>query len=307
MKICSFLPSATEIVYALGLGESLVGITYECDYPEEARQKTIVVNTRLRPSSNPSEIDRQVSEFMARGESLYRIETDVLKQIQPDLIVTQDLCHVCAASPGDLGSALSVLPRAPQVINLNPRTLEDVWQDVLTVGKAAGCEEQAQAVVAGLRGRVQAVERAVAGAPSRPRVLCLEWLNPPFIAGHWVPEMVERAGGDDVLGQTGEPGYRGDWTSIIQSKPDVIVVMPCGYHLREAVEQFRGTRFPPGWSNLPAVAQGRVYVTDASSYFSRPGPRLAGGVEILGYILHPDRVPLPAPAGAIERITPSPQ
>ncbi len=306
MKICSFLPSATEIVYALGLGESLVGITYECDYPEEARQKTIVVNTRLKPSADPADIDRQVSEFMARGESLYRIETGILKEIQPDLIVTQDLCHVCAASPDDLGSALSVLPRAPKVINLNPRTLEDVWNDVLTVGRAAGCEEQAQAVVAGLRGRVQAVERAVAAAPSRPRVLCLEWLDPPCIAGHWVPEMVERAGGEDVLGRTGEPGYRGDLTSIIQSAPDVIVVMPCGYHLREAVEQFRGTHFPPGWPNLPAVAQGRVYVTDASSYFSRPGPRLAGGVEILGHILHPDRVPKPALADALARVTPSP-
>ncbi|HET7840883.1 MAG TPA: cobalamin-binding protein [Terriglobia bacterium] len=301
MKICSFLPSATEIVYALGLGESLAGITYECDYPEEALRKTIVVNTRLKPSADPADIDRQVSEFMARGESLYRIETDVLKQIQPDLIVTQDLCHVCAASPGDLGSALSVLPRAPQVINLNPRTLEDVWNDVLTVGRAAGRAEQAEQVVAGLRNRVRAVERAVAGAASRPRVLCLEWLDPPFLGGHWVPEMVERAGGFDVLGKTGEPGFRGDWTKLLQSSPDVIVVMPCGYHLLQAVAQYRGTHFPPGWSDLPAVIEGRVFVVDASSYFSRPGPRLAGGVEILGHILHPERVPEPALADALDK------
>ncbi len=302
MKICSFLPSATEIVYELGLGDSLAGITYECDYPEEALRKTIVVNTRLQPSTHPADIDRQVSEFMARGESLYRIETDVLKQIQPDLIVTQDLCHVCAASPGDLGSALSLLPRAPQVVNLNPRTLEDVWNDVLTVGRAAGRVERAERVVAGLRERVRNVERAVAGAASRPRVLCLEWFDPPFIGGHWVPEMVERAGGQDVLGKTGEPGYRCDWKSILQSEPDVIVVMPCGYHLRQAVEQYRGTHFPPGWMDLPAVSRGRIFVVDASSYFSRPGPRLAGGIEILGHILHPDRVPKPALPEALVQV-----
>ncbi len=305
MKICSFLPSATEIIYELGLGESLAGITYECDFPAEALRKTIVVNTRLKPSKDPAEISRQVSEFMARGESLYRIETEVLKQIQPDLIVTQDLCHVCAASPGDLGSALSVLPRAPQVINLNPRTLEDVWNDIITVGKAAGRSEQAEAVVAGLRTRVNAVERAVAGASTRPRVLCLEWLDPPFIGGHWVPEMVERAGGKDVLGQAGQPGYRGDWKGIMQSQPDVIVIMPCGYHLREASEQFRSTHFPPGWKDLLAVNEGRVFVVDASSYFSRPGPRLAGGVELLAHMIHPDRVPPPAFPQALERVKPA--
>lgn len=301
MKICSFLPSATEILYALDLGESLAGITHECDFPEEAREKTIVVNTRLKPTASAADIDLQVSEFMTRGESLYRIEAEVLKEIQPDLIVTQDLCHVCAASPGDLGSAVAILPHVPQVVNLNPRTLENVWSDILTVGRATGRTEKAESVVAGLRRRVQVVELAVAGANSLPRVLCLEWLDPPFIAGHWVPEMVERAGGRDVLGQVGEPGYRGDWRVILESEPEVIVVMPCGYHLTGAIEQFQAARLPAGWEALPAVAQGRIFVVDASSYFSRPGPRLTDGVELLAHMIHPDLAPMPKLVDAYQR------
>lgn len=299
MKICSFLPSATEILYALDLGDSVAGVTYECDFPEPARQKTVVVNTRLAPSTRAAEMDRQVSEFMARGESLYRIETELLKKIQPDLIITQDLCRVCAASPGDLDATLAVLPRAPAVVNLNPRTLDDVWSDVLTVGRATGRSARAEAVVAELRRRVDAVERAVASVKSRPRVLCLEWLDPPFIAGHWVPDMVARAGGVDVLGRTAEPGYRADGREILESQPEVIVIMPCGYHLRQAVEEFRDTHFPPSWMEMPAVAERRVFAVDASSYFSRPGPRLAEGAEILAHLCHPTLVAKPAAPDAI--------
>jgi iron complex transport system substrate-binding protein len=295
------------MLFALGLGDSVAGITYECDYPAEARGKTVVVNTRLVHSSDPAEIDRQVREFMSRGESLYKIETEILKQIQPDLIVTQDLCHVCAASPGDLGSALAELKTAPEVLNLNPHTLEDVWDDVLTIGKAADCVAKAQEIVAGLKRRVEAVERAVANAKSCPRVLCLEWLDPPFIGGHWVPEMAARAGGEDVLGKPAEPGASVEWRRILSSRPDVIVIMPCGYHLKEALRQFRDTHFPPSWMELPAVANGRVFVVDASSYFSRPGPRLAEGVELLGHMIHPELVPKPALPEAFRQITPEPE
>jgi iron complex transport system substrate-binding protein len=303
VKICSFLPSATEILYALELGESVAGITYECDYPEEARKKPVVVNTRLVASANAADIDRQVNEFMARHESLYRIETELLREIQPDLIVTQDLCRVCAASPGDLGSALAFLPRVPEVVNLNPHTLDDVWNDVLTVGRATGRGERAEAVVAQLRGRVEAVEHAMAGVKARPHVLCLEWLAPPFIAGHWVPEMVARAGGVDVLGRAGESSYPIEWREILHSKPEVIVIMPCGYHLRQAMEEFQRTHLPPSWMELPAVADGRVFVVDASSYFSRPGPRLADGVEILAHLCHPGRVAMPAAPEAMARLS----
>lgn len=302
MRICSFLPSATEILFVLNLGDSVAGITYECDYPPEARQKPVVVNTRLEPSNDPAEIDRLVGEFMSRGESLYRIETDLLREIRPDLIITQDLCRVCAASPGDLGSALAALARAPEILSLNPHTLDDVWKDILSVGRATGQSSQAAKIVATLRKRVAAVELAVAARESRPRVLCLEWLAPPFVAGHWVPDMVARAGGIDVLGRVGEAGYRADWDRIFAASPEVVVVMPCGYHLEQAVAEFGRLQFPWGWQELPAVRNGRVFAVDASSYFSRPGPRLAEGVEILAHLSHPQLVPLPPAAHAIERL-----
>ncbi len=302
MRICSFLPSATEIVYALGLGDSLSGITYECDYPPEARQKRVVVQTRLTHTSGSAEIDRQVSEFMARGESLYQIDVEALRGIQPDLIITQDLCRVCAASPGDLAHALAALPRAPQVLSLNPNRIADVWRDIQTVGEATGRGPEARALVVDLERRAAAVERAVAGATNRPRVLCLEWLDPPFVAGHWVPEMVARAGGTDVMGRAGEPGFRIAWEKVLGTRPDVVAMMPCGFALERTMEEIKTTRFPPGWSKLPAVREGHVFAVDASSYFSRPGPRLATGVEILGRVLHPDRVSVALPASAVARV-----
>lgn len=294
MRICSFLPSATEILYALGLADSVAGVTYECDFPEEARRKTVVVNTRLAPSATAAGIDRQVNEFMARGESICRIETELLGKIQPGLIVTQDLCRVCAASPGDLALALAALPQQPEILSLNPRNLDDVWNDILSVGRATGRNDSALKIVEEIRRRVSAVEQAVSSVVARPRALCLEWLDPPFIAGHWVPDMVERAGGVDVLGRTGEPGTRVDWERVLAAQPEVVVVMPCGYHLKETVEEFRNVRVPQGWKDLPAVSSGRVFAVDASSYFSRPGPRLADGVEILAHLFHPDRASKPA-------------
>ena len=302
MRICSFLPSATEIVYALGLGESLSGITYECDYPPEARNKPVVVHTRLPHSGNAAEIDRHVSEFMARGESLYRLDVEALKGIQPDLIITQDLCRVCAASPGDLNQALAVLPGVPRVLSLNPTRLADVWNDIRKVGEVTGRAREAEEVVSDLERRVAAVENAVSAVSLRPRVLCLEWLDPPFVAGHWVPEMVARAGGTDVMGHASEPGFRTSWDKVFAARPQVIVLMPCGYDLKKTVEESKQTQFPAGWKELPAVKEGRVYAVDPSSYFSRPGPRLATGVEILAHLLHPGRVVAVLPRAAVERL-----
>jgi iron complex transport system substrate-binding protein len=295
MRICSFLPSATEMVCALGLADSLVGITYECDYPPEARAKTIVVTSKLSQVTNPGEIDRQVSEFMARGESLYQIDAETLGRVAPDLILTQDLCHVCAASPGDLKEALTRLEYSPQVLSLNPNHLADVWQDILAVGKAAGREREAEDLVGSLEARVREVERATAKVSTKPRVACLEWLDPPFVAGHWVPEMIAKAGGVDVLGRAGEPGFRSEWAKVYEARPEMIVVAPCGYHLAETVKEFRGMKFPAGWDSLPAVRNREVFAVDASSYFSRPGPRLATGVEILGQLIHPEVVHVELP------------
>lgn len=287
------------MLYALGLGESVAGITYECDYPPEARAKPVVVNTRLAPSSSAGEIDRQVSEFMARGESLYEIDLRALQKIQPDLIITQDLCHVCAASPGDLAASLATLPREPRVLSLNPRTLQDVWNDIRSVGEATGRSAQAEWLAAQLERRVSAVERAMTGLKKRPRVLCLEWLDPPFVAGHWVPEMMALAGGLDVMGRAGEPGFRSSWEKVLESRAEIVVVVPCGYNLDQTVKEFKSFQFPTGWDALPAVRNKRVHAADPSSYFSRPGPRLADGTEILAYFIHPERAPVEPPPGSI--------
>lgn len=302
MRICSFLPSATEIVYALGLGEELVGVTYTCDFPPEARKKPVVVNTRMAPTDNPADLDRQVSDFVARGESLCQVDMEKLEALAPDLILTQDLCHVCAASPGDLAGALSRLPLRPRILCLTPQTLTDVFADIRRVGEASGRAKASERLVAELEESVAEVEQAVAGVLERPRVLCLEWLNPPYVGGHWGPDMVERAGGTDVLGRTGEPSRRVTWESVLDSNPEVIVVMPCGYDLEQTVSQFRHTDLPPGWDQLSAVRAGKVFAVDATSYFSRPGPRLALGLRVLAHILHPKRIPLASLSGSMAKL-----
>jgi iron complex transport system substrate-binding protein len=305
MRICSLLPSATEIVYALGLGDSVVGITHECDFPVEARSKRVVVTSRLSHTKDPAEIDRLVREYTDRGESIYRVDGEALRELDPDLIITQDLCHVCAASPDDLAAALSTLPRTPRVISLNPHSLADVWNDVLTIGTATGRGEEAKALVKELTSKVDDLTRAVESVASnsaRPRVACLEWLDPPFNAGHWVPEMVALAGGDDVLGRVGIPSISLEWGQILSTRPDVVFIMPCGYDAARATAEFAQTNFPAGWADLPAVKQGRVFTSDANAYFSRPGPRLADGVAILAKAIHPE-ADVRFPGGALQRIS----
>jgi iron complex transport system substrate-binding protein len=294
MKICSLLPSATEILFALGLGDEVAGVSHECDFPPEAKSKPVLIKSRISQTESAAAIDRQVREFLDRGESLYSVDFESLRAIEPDLIVTQDLCHVCAATPDDLAAALAHLPRKAQVVTLNPHSLADVCADIRAVGEATGCSEQADALVAEFERDIASVERSVAGL-DRPRVLCLEWLDPPYVAGHWVPEMVAREGGVDVLGQAGKPSFRVDWETVVATRPEVIVIMPCGYSLAAAEAELRNLPFPRGWNDLPAVRDGRVFVVEASGYFSRPGPRLAAGMEILAGAIH---------AGKQERLLP---
>jgi iron complex transport system substrate-binding protein len=303
VRICSLLPAATEILYALGLGENVAGVSHECNYPAEAEAKPALIRPRLPTGLGPAEIDRQVSELIARGESLYAVDGARLAQIAPDLIITQDLCHVCAASPDDLPAALARLERPPQILSLSPQHLTDVWADVRRVGEATGRVDEAEALAGRLERRVEKIRGLFSNVPVRPRVLCLEWLDPPYLGGHWVPEMVACAGGLDVLGLSGEPSFRRDWDDLLAANPDFAFVMPCGYDLAQAVREYQSAKLPPGWAELSAVRAGRVFAMNANSYFSRPGPRLVTGIEILAKLLHPDRAAWPLPAGACSRLS----
>jgi iron complex transport system substrate-binding protein len=287
MRICSLLPSATEILYAIGLGDSVLGVTHECDFPADAATKPALIRPRVDPQATPAEIDRKVSEIIARGESIYAVDAELLISLSPDLILTQDLCHVCAASPDDLATALARFPQPPQVLSLTPRSLAEVWGDIRRVGVATGRCREAEALAASLEQRVAAIESISVRAASRPRVLCLEWLDPYFVGGHWIPEMVWKAGGEDVLGKLRQPSFRVTSEEILASRPDVIVIMPCGYGTARIAEEFHLDRLPRGAESLPAVKERRVFAVDANAYFSRPGPRLADGIAILAHLFHP--------------------
>jgi iron complex transport system substrate-binding protein len=285
MQICSFLPSATEILYALELGDSIAGVTFECDYPPQARQKPIVVNTVLGHDLSPDAIDREASNYAAHGESLYRVDVGALMRIRPDLVVTQELCDVCAVSTPHLVKALNQISPRPRVLSLTPHSLSDVLLDIERVGTAAGRQEKAAELVRKLRQRIAGVE---ARNRAFPKVVCLEWLNPLYNAGHWVPDMVKIAGGSGLLATSGEYSTQVCAEAVIDARPDVIVIMPCGYDAQKAKEEYSRTHFPPGWDDIPAVRNSRVYAVHASAYFSRPGPRLVDGIEILYSLFHED-------------------
>ena len=293
MRICSLLPSATEIVCALGLEEALVGVSHECDYPPSVRGKPALIRPRVDPDAAAAEIDGQVRALVERGESLYAVDAELLLRLEPDLILTQDLCHVCAASPGDLAAALARVNRPPRVLSLTPQSLADVWRDIRAVGEATGRRQEAEALASNLTARVRRVQESAAAssaaAGARPRVVCLEWLSPLYAAGHWVPEMVQLAGGEDVLARPGQASFRIEWQQLFDAQPEVIVIMPCGYSEKKAAKEFSELRLPAGWAGLPAMKNRRVFVVDANSYFSRPGPRLADGVELLARLLEPQQ------------------
>jgi iron complex transport system substrate-binding protein len=292
MQICSFLPSATEILYALGLGNSVAGVTFECDFPPEAAKKTVVVNTNLAHDLTSGEIDREVNQYCSHGDSLYRVDIRQLEAIKPDLIVTQELCDVCAISTSYVAKAVYQLSSKPQVLSLTPHTLEDVLNDVLRVGQATDRDGEARELVSSLRERIAKVRQTA--KPQNPTVVSLEWLSPPFNGGHWIPEMIDLAGGVDPLGRLGEDSYRMDWEQVFRVDPDVVLVMPCGHNLERSVQEYRATRFPEGWEQVKAVRKHRVYAVNASAFFSRPGPRLVTGLEIMHSLLQNDRPHEPA-------------
>jgi iron complex transport system substrate-binding protein len=288
MRIVSLLPSATEVLFALGLGDSVVGVTHECDFPAGVEGKPVLVRPRVDSGAAAAEIDAQVREILAAGEALYSVDAELLRSLEPDLIITQDLCHVCAAGPGDLADALTRFEKIPRVLSLSPHTLADVWEDIRKIGGAAGRITEGDRLAGELKARIAAVEQRTATQSPIPGVLCLEWLDPPYLAGHWTPQMVARAGGRDVLGIPGEPSFRVPWRRIVEAPIDAILVMPCGYGVDRAADEFQKLVLPAGWESIPAVKTGRIFAVDASGYFSRPGPRLADGVEMLAPLLAPD-------------------
>lgn len=289
MKICSLLPSATEIVCALGLRDCLVAVTHECDFPPEVTQLPIVTRSTLgQPALASREIHAHISEALHRGSSIYALDQELLQRLDPDLILTQELCDVCAVSYGVVKEAVHRLPGRRTVLSLEPTTLEGILQTIEQVGEATGPRTQAAELVRALRERIEQVAARAALAPSRPRVFAMEWLDPPFTAGHWVPEMVSLAGGRDDLAQGGKPSTRIQWADVERYDPEVIVLMPCGFTLERAVEEFSRTPLPHGWERLAAVRTGRVYAVNGSAYFNRPGPRIVTGLQILAEILHPD-------------------
>jgi iron complex transport system substrate-binding protein len=293
MRIVSLLPSATEIVCSLGLEADLVGVTHECDYPPGVRDLPKVTRTLIPAEAPSGEIDRLVRQRLQTDRVLYTLDLPVLQALRPDLIVTQALCDVCAVAENEVRTAAGMLPGRPQVINLEPETLADVFAAIRQVAAAVGMDHAGEDVVTRLTGRVAEVVRRSTGLERRPRVALLEWLDPPFSCGHWNPELVRLAGGIEGLGREGQPSRRLCWDEVLAWQPEVVVLACCGFSVERTLRDLPGLRAVPGWQDLPAVRAGRVYVTDGSHYFSRPGPRLVDSLEILAHTLHLDLHPLP--------------
>ena len=302
MRIVSLLPSATEIVFALGLGDQLDGVTYECDFPAEARTKPVVSDTAL-PQDRPlsaGEIDRLVGGFMDRREPIYVLDKGLIRDIQPDLILTQDLCRVCAVPSGQVEDALKELGCSSTVVSLDPHSLEEILDSIVEVGRATGTEANAARLVGETRERIQRVKDRAARLPSI-RTLCLEWSDPPFVGGHWIPEMVGIAGGTNLLNEPKNASRTVTWKEVADAGPEVIVFMPCGYYLDDAEAEAERLFRQPDFAGTPAARGDGVFGVDASSYFSRPGPRIVDGLEILAWAIHPEAFPEPD-AEAVVRV-----
>jgi iron complex transport system substrate-binding protein len=291
-RIVSFLPSATEMAYALGLADSIVGITHECDYPPEVKSKPVVVRAVLPiETMSQSEIDLAVAERMRLGQSLYQIDEQLLRELAPDLILTQDLCQVCAPSGNEVSQVIEALPKAPEILWLTPQSLNGIFDNVRELGTATDRVAEADALINGCNARLEQLASRTKSVSQRPRVFCMEWLDPVFASGHWVPELVKIAGGVDELGKERGESVRVPWDRIVEWAPEVLIIMPCGFNLQQTMKQVwdvfgRQTRMP--FFDLPAVRNNRVYAVDANAYFARPGPRVVEGAELLAKLIHPE-------------------
>lgn len=303
LRILSFLPAATEMVYALDLGDALAGVSHECDFPPAAKTKPVVVKPALAlEKMTLKEIDAAVAERIGSGQNLYQVDENLLRELKPQLILTQNLCQVCGPAGNEITVALKTLSPKPEIVWMTPHSLPEILQNMRDLGKATGTEAKAEEIIAALQGRLDRVAAVTKNIARRPKVFCLEWIDPYYCCGHWVPEMVELAGGVDGLGRRGVDSVRIPWSDIAAWAPEILIVSPCGFPTKQAVEQAEQLLQQPGWSDLPAVREGRVFAVNANAYFARPGPRVVDGVELLAHLIHPELFPWNGPAEAFQRI-----
>lgn len=302
MRICSLLPSATEICYALGLGASLVGVSHECDFPAPVAALPRVTRSNLAPSLSSRDVDAAVSSTLETQGSIYDLDLPLLESLRPDLILTQRLCDVCAVSFDRVQEAVNSLPSKPQILNLEPRSLAGIFENILAVAAATNRRPAGNELVASLEDRVDRLRRRTGGLALRPRVFCMEWVDPPYCGGHWMKELVEIAGGEDALSNHQRPSYRIEWRRVLDFSPEVIVLTCCGYELARCEQEAATLAAFEGVDQLPAVQNGRVYAADGSHFFSRPGPRIVESAEILAHLIHPEFFPPPPLAEAFKMI-----
>lgn len=303
MRIVSLLPSATEIICGLGLRDQLVGVTHECDYPQAVSGLPQVTRSLIPQGMTSDQIDTRVRERLQSETALYALDLPVLRSLRPDLIVTQALCDVCAVAESEVQAAARSLPSQPRVINLEPTCLADVFECIRQVGRAAGRERQAAVYIDGLQRRVDAVAERTRAIRHRPSVMLLEWIDPPFSAGHWSPELIALAGGREVIGVAGQRSVTTPWEDVVTADPEVLVIACCGFGIERTKQDLPILQAYPGWDTLACVRSGRLYIVDGSAYFSRPGPRLVDSLEIVAHALHGDIHPLPPGLPAALRLT----
>jgi len=303
-RIVSFLPSATEILYELGVGNQVLAVTHECNYPVEAKSKPRVIHSSFDPEKMSSyEIDNKVVELVHTQKDIYVLDEQVLKSANPDLIVAQGICEVCSPYTREINRAVTILDNKPQVLILDPRNLDDILENIIEIGNKVDRTQHAQDLVAKLRARIKAIKDTP--KVSRPKVLCIEWLDPLFTAGHWVPQMVEIAGGINGISSTGEQSRRMEIDEAVKLDPDIIILMPCGFDVSRTISEYEKLSKDRKWSSIPAVRQGNLYAVNANEYFSKPGPRTITGIEILSKIIQPNTFKgIQIPQDSVRKITP---
>ena len=302
MRVVSLLPAATEIVAALGRTADLVGVSHECDYPPEVASRPRVTHCEIHGGGLASEeTDRWVADALSRTGTLYTLDEALVRRLAPDVVITQQLCDVCAVGYESVTAFAAALEKPPRVVSLAPSSVDDVLEDVQRVARALGADARGAEVVAALRERIAAIRRRSDALPRR-RCVLLEWIAPPYRSGHWDPELVELAGGEELLGRRGEDAARISWDAVVQAAPEVIVLACCGYDVERTLADVPLLRERPGWASLPAVRSGAVWAVDGSAYFSRPGPRIVDSLELLASLLHPEEVPATLPPHVAVRV-----